>query len=76
MFKDNRSPHAGEKKVFTTNMTIGTTLAIVGFFMYSQLKLRKAQRAREALPTQSEEQEPLTRKTSGDEVEFVKVDAK
>ena len=57
-------------------MTIGTTLAIVGFFMYSQLKLIKAQKAKEALPTQSEEQEPLARKNSGEEGEFVKVDAR
>lgn len=57
-------------------MTIGTTLAIVGFFMYSQLKLRNAQKAKESLPTQSEEQEPLARKDSGGEGEFVKVDAR
>ena len=67
----------GEKKTFTPNMTIGTTLAIVGFFMYSQLKLRKALRAKElSLPTHSEEQEPLTRKGSGEEHEFVKVETK
>ena len=67
---------AGEKKVFTTNMTIGTTFAIIGFFMYSQLKLRKAQKAKEALPIQDEEQEPLTRKDSGGEGEVVKVDVR
>lgn len=58
-------------------MTIGTVLAIVGFFMYSQLKMKRALRAKElALPTQSEEQEPLTRKDSGEETEFVKIEAK
>ena len=32
---------AGEKKAFTLKMTVGVTLAMIGFCMYSHTKLRK-----------------------------------
>ena len=31
---------SGEKKAFTVRMTIGVTLAMIGFCMYSHMKLR------------------------------------
>ena len=60
---------AGEKKVFTANMTVGTVLAIIGFFSYSHFRLQKQQRQKESqslLPTQTGEPEStLLKKDSG-----------
>lgn len=73
---DRYCSNAGEKKVFTANMTIGTILAVVGFAMYSQFKLRKHQRKDGPLTSQMPEQEPLSSKNSGEESDFIRVDAK
>lgn len=64
---------AGEKKVFTANMTVGATLAIIGFIMYSLLKLQKLQGEEATLPLKKPEQEPLTNNTSIERIESSKV---
>jgi hypothetical protein len=49
-------------------MTVGTVLAIAGFFMYSHFKMQKMRAGKmgEGLPVQGGEGELLLRKISGD----------
>ena len=56
-------------------MTAGTVLAVIGFFMYSQLKLKRA--AHDAsLPARGEEEMPLNKKGSDLESTLVEIQAK
>ncbi len=50
MLRLKPGPGADEKKIFTMKMSIGVTLAMLGFGMYSHTKIQKLQQRTELYP--------------------------